>query len=370
MKKNLGSLLFFLLINTAHASSLCTYYFEVSNTNPFVKEGVTITFSASQKDKSAVMFYELSPVKGANFELYFLKKEEDKSIYHDKKVRYSYLLYPLKEGELTLKFDFKVSLASDKSMEEFASGNRDVIKPMMTDETMIALEPLLFQVKKVPVNSKLYGDYTLSMQTSDKNIHTHESVNVTYTIQGEGYPSTLQMILPKSQGVEQFLEVQDMKNGKQVFHYVFSSDKDFTIPSVELLAFSTLKNEAYKLKTAPIMIKVKQPIAKDILDEKNSLPDAAFDWNNLLPYLNALLLFLAGFVVAKLNLLERFRKKQTTLNPFHQKIKASKDEKTLLKLLLSENDPRFSPYIIALEKAIYHDKRTSLKTIKDALLTL
>jgi len=368
MKKNLGSLLFFLFINTVHASSLCTYYFDVSNKTPFVKEAVTITFSAAQTDKSAVMFYELTAQKGAGFELHFLKKEEDKNIYHDKKVRYSYLLYPLKEGKLTLKFDFKVSQASDKSMEEFASGNRDVIKPMMTDETTIVLEPLTFQVKKVPTPINLYGDYTVQMKTSHKEINAYESVNVTYTIQGEGYPSTLQTILPNIEGVEQFLEVQNMKNGKQVFQYAFSSDKDFTIPGVELLAFSTSKSEAYTLRTAPIMISVNQPLVKDILDKENSLPDAAFEWSTLLPYLNSLLLFLAGYFVAKLNPLQYLTKKQTTQNPLHQKIKDAKDEKALLQLLLSQNKTSFSPHITMLEDGLYHAKKTSLKAIKDALL--
>ena len=97
MKKNLGSvtdfllhakpykwakarsllLTFMLIVNTLNASPLCTYYFEVSDKNPFVKEGVFITFFASQNDKSTVVFYELSPPKGADYELHFLKKTQN-----------------------------------------------------------------------------------------------------------------------------------------------------------------------------------------------------------------------------------------------------------------------------------------------------
>lgn len=365
------SLLLFLLLflNTLNASPLCDYNFKVSNENPFVKEGVEITFYASQKDKSSVMFYELTPPKNAEFELHFLKKEEDKSTYHDKKVRYSYLLYPLKEGKLSLKFDFKVSQASDKSMEVFASGNRDVIKPMMTDETTISLEPLNFKVKPIK-SSQLLGDYHLDMTSDTKEIDTYEQVNVTYTIKGDGYPSQLEHLLPEIEGVEQFLEVKKMKNGTQVFHYAFSAKKDFTVPATQLNCFSPKKNSHYILKSEAIMIKVKEHSVKDILDKEDSLPDTAFNGDTLLPYLNGLLLFLAGYFVANFKLLQYFSKKKTNQNPLHQKIKDAKDEKALLKLLLGANLTSFAPHISTLEDVLYHDRKVSLKEIKDALLTV
>ena len=369
MKKNLGSLLFFFLLNTLHASPLCDYYFDVSTETPFVKEGVEITFITAQKDKSAVMFYALTPKKNANFELHFIKKEEVQGGYHDKTVRYSYLLYPLKAGEFSLSFDFKVSQASDKSMEVFASGNRDVIKPMMTDETDIALKPLHFKVKETPHDVSLYGDYTLQMHASKQEISPFDTFNVTYTITGKGYPSSLKTILPKSEGVEQFLEVEKMKNGTQVFHYAFSANKDFNIPAPTLLAFSPEKNKKYMLTTETLSVKVNQPAVKEILDSKNSLPNTALNWENFISYINSVLLFLAGYLIAKLNPLQYLVKKQPSQNPLHQKIKDCKDEKSLLKLLLSENSQDFKGAISTLEACIYHGEKASFKKIKDALLS-
>ncbi len=373
MKQNLGNLrgflLFLLFTSSLHTSPLCDYHFEVSNNTPFVKEGVKVTFFARQKDRSTVMFFELNAEKNNDFELHLIKKQEDKSAYHDTKIIYKYLLYPLKEGEISLKFDFKVSQASDKSMEEFASGNRDVIKPMMTDETKIALTPLQFSVKQVPKQTDLYGDYTLKMNLKNTSLDAYEQLNVTYTIQGKGYPSKIKNLLPPIDGVEMFFEVEESLKGRQVFHYALTTQKDFTLPAVTLKGFSPKNGKTYTLKTAPQEIKVVQQSTKSLLDAEDSLPDTAFNWASLLPIINGLVLFVAGFITAKLNLLEKWRKKMPQENPMHLKIKEVKEAKSLLKLLLSTKNNAYKEEIRALEDIIYHDSKESLKAIKEKLLT-
>ena len=111
-------------------------------------------------------------------------------------------------------------------------------------------------------------------------------------------------------------------------------------------------------------------IAEDILDKSDSLPDTAFEWASLYPYLSAFLLMLVGYFVASLNLSQYLRKKDNRPNPLHQKIKEAKDEKALLKLLLSRDNPSYTAYITTLEEALYHDRKVSLQEIKERLLTL
>jgi len=363
MKKNLGSFLLLLFTLSLSASSLCEHTFQVSNKTPYLKEGVEIFFQAKQKDKSAVMFFDLDAQKNPDFELHFIKKEEDQSRHHDKRVRYKYLLYPLKEGNITLTFDFKVSLASDKSTEEFASGSRDVIKPMLTDETKIDLKPLVFDVKGVKKDVDLIGDYTLEHTLTSQEISPYEQANMTYTIKGTGYPSKLTSLLPDIPGVKQFLALE---NGS--FHYAFSADENFSIPAVTIKCFSPKKGSYYTLTAPKQDITVLHKEAKDVLDKSSSLPDSAFNYKTLLPYLNGFLLFIAGYFFAKLNLLSYLRPKQKTEDAFIKAVKKAKDEKSLLQILLAANNKTHTPFIQALEASLYAGKKTSLSKIKEALL--
>ncbi len=168
--------------------------------------------------------------------------------------------------------------------------------------------------------------------------------------------------------VEQFLEIQRQKNGKDIFNYAFFSGKDFIIPSVEIKCFSPLKKKYYMLKTSAQTIKVSLVDVKNLLDEKDSYPTTAFDWEDLLPYLNSFLFMLAGFIIAKLDLIQYLKKSQKQKDPMHQKIKESKDEKTLLRVLLSSTSPKYRPFIQQLEDSIYENRKCDLLKIKASLL--
>ena len=90
-------------------SSLCYHEFKVSNSSPYVKEGVEILFHVRQVDKSKVMYFELKPQKSDNFKLHLLQKTESQKGYHEHIADYKYILFPLKSGKIELKFDFKIS---------------------------------------------------------------------------------------------------------------------------------------------------------------------------------------------------------------------------------------------------------------------
>jgi hypothetical protein len=368
MKKNLGNLLLLLLFfNQLYAAKLCDYRFEVSHTTPYIKEGVDITFYASQLDQSSVMFFDLKAPQSSDYKLIFLHKSENSSHYHDKRVAYYYRLYPLKAGELLLDFNFSISQTSDKSMEKFASGDRDIIKPMLKNQTFIPLKPLHFQVKPLKKGVQLVGDFKLDMQLDKERVHAFEQLNLTYILKGEGYPSTIKTLLPKIERVESFLELEETK-GQQRFSYALLADTNYTIPAVTISCFSPKKKRYYTLSTKAKKIRVIQQNPSEIVDSKNSLPTDAFSLSSLLPYLNGLLLFIAGYVTAHFQLFEIFQKKISTQDPLREKIAATKDAKSLLKLLLSLDARGYKEEISILEEAIYHDRHISLKQLKEQLL--
>lgn len=366
MKKSLGSLILFLTVSL-FGSSLVDYNFKVSNHNPFVKEAVEIEFVATQLDQSAVMFFELKPHNSKDFELHIIGKTDTKKSYHESKAVYKYRLYPLISGIIQLNFDFKVLEASDDAVEKFYTGNRDVINPMATKDTDIELEPLVFEVNEIR-DVLLIGDYQLDVAVGKTNISSFEQLNMIYTLQGEGYPSKLQTLLPEIKGVEQFLELERHKNGKDIFHYAFLSKNDFVVPAIEIKCFSPTKKKYYTLKISEQNIKVESMDVNNLLDEKDSYPTTAFDWESLLPYLNGFLLMLSGFIIAKLDPMQYLKKSQKLQNPIHQKIKDAKDEKSLLRVLLSSHANRYKPFIDELEKSIYDNKKCDLNKIKASLL--
>ncbi len=367
MKKTLGSLILFLSVSL-FGSSLVDYNFKVSNHNPFIKEAVEIEFTALQVDKSSVMFFELMPHVSKDFELHLLEKTDSKKSYHESKTTYRYILYPLKNGKIKLDFDFKVLEASDAAVEKFYTGNRDVINPMATKDTDIEMKSLIFDVKKVRDDISLIGDYRLDIDVGETDVSSFEQLNISYTLHGEGYPSKLQMLLPEIKGVEQFLELERQKNGKDIFHYAFFSESDFVVPSVEIACFSPKKQKYYTLKISTQNIKVSSMDAKNLLDQKDSYPTIAFDWGSLLPYLNGFLLMLSGFIIAKLDLIQYLKKSQKQHDPMQQKIKDAKDEKSLLRVLLSSHENRYKPFINELEESIYSNKKCDLNKIKALLL--
>jgi hypothetical protein len=105
------------------------------------------------------------------------------------------------------------------------------------------------------------------------------------------------------------------------------------------------------------------------LDEKDSYPTSAFDLSSFISYIYGSLFFVAGFLVSKFELL-RYLKKESTFNPMIKKIESSKDEKALLKLLLSSNKKEYKPYIKQLEESIYEQKKLDFRKLKDELSKL
>jgi hypothetical protein len=373
MKNNLGKILLILLLQlTINASTLCDYNFKVSNYKPFVKEAVEITFYVAQKDKSGVMFYDLLPIKNKDFELYLLGNSEDKRSYHDTRATYKYLLFPLKSGKLKLEFKLKVALASDEGVEKFYTGNRDVINPMAAKRVTINIKPLIFDV--LPIKEvDLVGDFKLKRSIDKLKLDPYEQLNLSFTLLGHGYEPKLDDILPKIDGVEIFLEKNAenssfLKNGKIKYNYALLGDQDFKIPKVELKCFSPTKKSYYTLKTKSQIIKVIPAQTKELVDKKDSYPTSAFNWSSLLPFINGLLLFISGFVVAKLDLL-RFLKRDKEL-PKDQKFHNAKNKKSLLKILISSNNIKYKSIIQELESCIYENKKCNLKEIKEKLSNL
>ena len=186
MKKLLGSL-FLLLFETLSGSSLYEYDISLSNQNPYVKESVNLTITLKQKDKSKVMFFLLTPIKNSNFKLHLLGTNTINKTYHDNTTTYRYILYPLSDGEHSLDFNLTITQSTDKGVEKFYTGNRDVIKPMSAKYTKLQLKPIKLIIKKLSQNVDMIGEFKLDFSHDNTYINSYEQLNATYILEGKGY---------------------------------------------------------------------------------------------------------------------------------------------------------------------------------------
>lgn len=366
MKKLLGSIILF-VISTLNASSLYDFNISVSNLNPYEKELVELTITINQKDKTKVMFFDLKPIKNTDFKLQLLGQNTINKGYHDNITTYKYILYPLTSNKLSLKFDLNISQSSDKSVEKFYTGNRDVIKPMSAVVTKDRLKPILFDVKKLTKEVDLIGDYKLDFSYDKSKIKPFEQLNATYILKGEGYINTPFKKLTSIKDVEIFfLPSTDKKTSTITHKYAFISDQNFSIPVQSIRCFSPKKEKYYNLTTAKIDIVVEKKNITNLVDKVDTYPTKIDIFEKLSNYIQPIIFLIIGFILGKID----FKRRKKFKNKLHDKINKTKSHKELLQLLLSQQNNKYKSIIQKLESSIYKDTNHSLKSIKDELLKL
>ena len=364
MKKSLGSPLL-IMMSLWGDSDYFDFNLSVDNPHPFVKEGVTITFKAHQKNHKNTMFFELTPPHNKSYKLQLIDKKDNISAYHDKYITYRYRLYPLKEGNISLPFTLQVATVSDESVKTFVTGSWDEVNPMAKTTYNPKVPPIILQVQPIKAVD-LVGDFTLTESEIPPQIDAYKQLNILYTLKGEGYPNIPKQLLKKQKDVEAFLELRSPNPQTHLYNYALVAEHVFTLPAITLHAFSPKKNRYYTLQTKAHHIAVTPLKQEEILDKKENFPSKSPI--NIVSILNALLLFVAGYLTAIFKPLSFWKKTDKQDNPLKKEIQKSNDAKTLLKLLLSHNNQVFKPYIQELEALLYHDKPHKLQEIKDQLL--
>ena len=108
MKNNLGNvslrlILFLMSIVILHAEDF-SYAFKLDKQSPYVKEPVILTLDLNQTNHDVVMLFNFSIKESKDYTFQRIDIQETDS-YHNAKVRYFYLLYPLKAGDINVSFD-------------------------------------------------------------------------------------------------------------------------------------------------------------------------------------------------------------------------------------------------------------------------
>ena len=369
MKNSLGKIFLALLTFTVIHAEDFDYHFEVDNKEPYIKEGITLTLELNQTNRDIVLLFNFDIKKSESYSFRRVDNIESDT-HHNTKVQYTYLVYPLKEGKIDIEFKLIKKVTSDDSITYSFSGDRDNVKGLVTTDTAITLPPLSLNVKSLPIDTVLVGDFKLNYNIKKHKAKAHEPLFFQVNIEGVGYPPLLDSILPKDGNFTKFEERAIIKSKGTTHHVTYpmalSHSKSFDLAPIYIKAFNPTSEKAYELKIPSQRFEIEKVEIESLIDKTNSpsnKDETQLDWTWISTFLSYIIVFGAGYLTAFSS--RWFRKISSKKeNPLKSKIANSKDEKELLKLLLATDRKKFSATIELLDGALYRGEKIDFKRVK------
>ncbi len=339
------------------------YSFHLNNKRPYRYEPITLDVNITQLDHSRVMFFKFNPKKSSDYEYHQIDFKEDDE-YHNLKQRYRYIIYPLKSGIVNIEFNMIKSITTDESVAYAISGDRDNIKSLVKRDIKVDLEPTILNVKPIPKDTFLVGDFRLKYSIDKNSTKAYEPIYLHIELTGDGYLRAFNIIPKNRKEYLLFTQKPKVKKGNISWDYAISSKKDFTIPKVNIKAFNPKSKKIYYLTTPPIHIRVKPIDRETILDKKDSPKSIKdnIDLSKIGWIFSYIAIFIAGFLTPRDILKRRFTKRRITIK---DEIRDINSKKELLKYLLNRDG--YEDVIYILESSIYRDKNITLKEIKEMI---
>jgi hypothetical protein len=384
MKHTLGRLcllvtVIFLHVILLHAEDF-SYALSVDKQKPYVKEAVLLTLDVNQTNPTVVLLFDFDLAKDDSF-TYQRVGIEEITRNHNLHIRYTYLVYPLHDNKVTMNFKFRKRVTTDDSVAYSFSGDRDNVKGLVTKDYTIVLEPLTLNVKPLPEDVMLVGNFTLDSTLKKHQAKAYEALPFTVIIKGEGYPPLLDTIVSKDVNFTLFTEkpiVKTFSNAKGTqssvsYAMALSHETSFILPAISLKAFNPLSEKMYTLTLPSQHFIIDEVNKSTLLDTVNSPPLQKEDWRWVKTLFTYLLIFISGYFTAKAFQWPKKSKKEAMTHPFHiliEKIQHSKNEKDLLQILLASNKQCFTPCIEMLENSMYSNGKINLTKVKAEALGL
>jgi len=338
------------------------YSFHLSKPNPYLKEAIYLDVNLTQLDSSVVMFFQFSPKVSSDYEFQQLKFQEHEQ-HHARKHEYRYIIYPLKEGNVSIGFNMVKSVTTDDSVAYAISGDRDNIKSLEKRDIELKIPPLHLNVKPIPNRAELVGDFQIKYSLDRNQTRAYEPIYLHISLQGRGYLKGFD-ILPKSTEYHIFTQKPKVTPTSIEWDYAISSKGSFTIPKIELKGFNPTTERGYTLQTPAQHIEVRKLDSSTLLDREESPPPAqTLNWEWLGWLLSYLVVYMAGVLTPK-SLFTLFRRKKPS--DLEEQIARAKSHRELLKVLLPHGE-RYKGAIMELEGVIYHNRNVPLQRIKEMI---
>jgi len=342
--------------------------FEVAKKELYIGEPFSVTLLLKQRlGANAVDSKFIAP----EFKGFWIKSESKPERTQDSEfitTKLRYTLAPQRAGMLTIE-PARLKIATRARQNGWGS-----FMPQVKWRTYYS-NTVEVAVKEIPNNAKLIGNFTISAVVDKKEVNPNEAINVTVNVVGEGNLEDIESFRPYVTGVNVFEEKIEITGNKLTQKIVFVSDKDFTIPSFELVYFDTQTQKVKKITTQPIDIKVvgaaltpqKLEIKRDSGLHEDMKKSVTKEEESKKDYLLILIAFFIGLLlgIVSVLLLKSKREKKTTL-----KFDIKNEKELLVRLLpYKESDTKVAEIIAILEENIYTTKKTAVdkKVLKEIL---
>ncbi|MBT8347918.1 MAG: hypothetical protein HKP62_00530, partial [Sulfurovum sp.] len=329
-----------------------------------------LTLDLNQTNHDVVLLFNFSIDKSEDYTFQRLDIKETDS-YHNAKIHYVYLIYPLKSGDVNITFNLVKKVTTDDSVAYSFSGDRDNVKGLVTTDTLINLPPLQLKVKALPEGTALVGDFALTHDIKKHQAKAYEPLPFQVSIKGKGYPPLLDSLLPKEGNFTRFTEKPIVKsittpNGTQstvIYPMALSHSQSFTLSPIVIKAFDPQTEKIYTLEVPSQQFDIQEVAAHSLVDRVDSPDVLKEDWSWLSTLLGYIVVFSAGYLTA---LSWKWKKKQSqkASHPLIQKIQSCKDEKALLQVLIAADSTRFTSSIEKLESSLYGNGKINLNKVK------
>ncbi len=369
MKNSLGKIIILLLIISNIYAEDFIYNIKVDNPTPYLKEPIILTLELNQTNPNIVLLFNFELQKSHKYSFQRLNTIEEDT-HHNARVKYKYLIYPLESGDIDIRFNLLKRVTNDSSVAYSFSGDRDNVKGLVTKDTKVILPPLKLNIKPLPQNTLLVGDFKLTYSIKYHKAKAYEPLAFQVNIKGNGYPPILNHILPKDANFTKFQE-KPIINSHITKHNIkysmaLSHSKDFDLKEINIQAFNPKTQKIYQLKIPKQHFEIEQIDIKNLIDKTNSPKVLKQDFLWLYTLLSYIIIFIAGYITAYTI---KWEKKiiKVDNNPLKSKIESCKDEKELLQLLISINSKKYLPFIEELEGNLYRGKRVDLKRLKNKI---
>ncbi|MFK5976498.1 MAG: BatD family protein [Sulfurovum sp.] len=309
-------LLLFILPITIHANNDFTYSITTNNKTPYLKEATIITIDINQTNHKSVIFFKFFVTKMSQYQSKQIKLIENNS-YHNTNQKYTYLIYPLRTGDIEIEFSLIQKLTTDDSVAYSFSGDRDNVKGLVTSDTIIKLPNLKLQVKPLPKDTLIVGDFKLDHRLSTNIAQAYEPISLNIEIKGRGYPPIIDNILPKDTSFIQFLSPPIVKSriinqDTQItikYATALSHFQNFSLAPLNLKAFNPKTQKSYILTIPKQDFTIIKADKSTLIDKIDSPPPLEIDYSYIGIALGYILSFGAGFLSAFLLFQKRKSKK-------------------------------------------------------------
>ncbi len=284
---------------------------------------------------------------------------------------YSFILTPQQAGE----FKIPATFARLGKRESRAMGGSLFNDPFFDDPFFNGLmgrlswkkifsNDLTIDVKKLPGDVDIYGDFTIDATVDKTEVKSGKPVNLTIKIKGSGNIDDIEKFDLDIDGAIVYADEPEISShiegsktvGEFIQKIAIVADNNFTIPAIRLKYFDKDENSTKTIKTDPIEIKVEGSsknittphIQKsyetkeaknrsNITKNESKAESVSLETDSKLNYLYLILAFLAGVVatISSIALKNRFKKeKKRRVRTISDEIAKAKGDRELFNLLL------------------------------------